>query len=304
MISRNEVKTALTGPIPTIRTPFLTDGSIDYKGLKNMIDFNIHAGAKTIVLTAGDSHLISMSDSEISEITKAVTEHVNGRSMVVAADRWYDTKQAVSFAEYASEIGVDVLMVMPPDWAKSTTPELLAGHYAEVAKRIPVMIVTNVFIPRGIDFGIEVIKQVLKKSSNIVAIKDDMCGEFARKMALLAYEKLTLWAGGLKQNHLNMVPYGCDGYLSTFLSFKPEISHKYWNAFISGNMKAAVRVIEEIDMPFFDFISRFKGGFDAAIHGVLELYGLSGRWRPKPYHSLDDGEMERLAEFLKSKALL
>jgi 4-hydroxy-tetrahydrodipicolinate synthase len=81
MISRNEAKAALTGPIPTIRTPFLPDGSIDYKGLKNMIDFNIHAGANTIVLTAGDSHLIAMSDNEITELTKATTEHVNGRNL-------------------------------------------------------------------------------------------------------------------------------------------------------------------------------------------------------------------------------
>ncbi len=304
MISRNEAKTALRGPIPTIRTPFLPDGVIDYKSLKKMIDFNIHAGANTIVLTAGDSHLIAMSDSEISEVTKATTEHVNGRTMVVAADRWYDTKQAVSFAEYASEIGVDVLMLMPPDWAKSTTPELLADHYAEVAGRIPVMIVTNVFIPRGIDFGLKVIEHVLEKTENVVAIKDDMCGEFARKLALLTHEKLALWAGGLKQNHLNMAPYGCDGYLSTFLSFKPEISHGYWNAFVSGDIEAAVRIIEEVDMPFFDFISGFAGGFDAAIHGVLELYGLAQRWRPKPYHSMDDREMERLSEFMKSKDLL
>ncbi len=48
----------------------------------------------------------------------------------------------------------------------------------------------------------------------------------------------------------------------------------------------------------------FTGGFDAALHGILELYGLAGRWRPGPYHSLTDAEMERLAGFLKSKGLL
>ena len=304
MIRSDEVRTALTGPIPTISTPYLQDGDIDYKGLNNMIDFAVNAGAKTIVLTAGDSHLIAMSDSEIAEITKAVTEQVNGRAMVVAADRWYDTKQALSFAEYAAELGVDVLMLMPPDWGGSATPELLVNHYTEVAKVIPVMIVTNVFIPRGIDFGVKVIEQAIEKSANIVSVKDDMCGEFARKLGLIAHEKLALWAGGQKQNHLNMAPYGCDGYLSTFLSFKPEIAHNYWNAFVSGDMKTAVRIVEEIDMPFFDFIGKSRGGFDAAVHGMAELYGLAGRWRPNPYYSLNDEEMELLAEFLKSKALL
>ena len=66
MISKADVRSALTGPVPTIRTPYLESGEIDYKALRNIIDFDLQAGAKAIVLTAGDSHLIAISDREIS----------------------------------------------------------------------------------------------------------------------------------------------------------------------------------------------------------------------------------------------
>ena len=111
-------------------------------------------------------------------------------------------------------------------------------------------------------------------------------------------------AGGQKQNHMNMLPYGADGYLSTFLTFKPEIARCYWRAVEARDLTAAAAVIRDYDMPFFEHIIKTEGSFDAAMHGVYELYGLAERWRRPPYHSLSDAQMERLSGFLKSKKLL
>ena len=61
----------------------------------------------------------------------------------------------------------------------------------------------------------------LEKVDGIAAIKDDMCNNFAREMALLVHDKWAVIAGGQKQHHLNTYPYGCDGYLSTFITFNP-----------------------------------------------------------------------------------
>ena len=57
-------------------------------------------------------------------------------------------------------------------------------------------------------------------------------------------------------------------------------------------------------MPYFDFVIQLTGGFDAGIHGALELFGIAQRWRRKPYYTLNDEEMERLAGFFKQKSLL
>ncbi len=303
-MSKTEIRNALTGPIPTLRTPFLKNGEIDYPGLRTMTEFVIQAGARAVVLTAGDSHLIAMSDQEIADVTKATVKNVKGRALVVAADRYYDTKQAVAFAKYCAQVGADVVMVLPPDWAASGTPESLADHYVAVGRHLPMMLVTGVFIPRGSAFALKTIELALARSKNLVSIKDDFCGEFARRLGLLAHERCAIWAGGLKQNHLNMAPYGCVGYLSTFLTFKPEIAWRYWKAWTAGDVPGAVGVIRDYDMPFFDAISGLTGGFDAGMHGVLELYGLAKRWRPRPYHNLTDADMERLADFFKSKKLI
>ena len=97
---------------------------------------------------------------------------------------------------------------------------------------------------------------------------------------------------------------GVDGFLSTFITFKPEITWRYWNAVQANDMDTARAVIRDYDMPLFDYIAGVEGSFDAAIHGLLELYGIASRYRRPPYHSLTDAQMEDLAGFLKGKGLL
>ena len=121
MIDRDRVREALTGPMTSISTPFNKDGTVDHDGLRRTLDFNIEAGSKTMLLTAGDSNFIAMSDAEIAEVSKTVVDHTAERAMVVTADRHFHTRQAVGFAKYAAEIGSDVHMVLPPDWASSCT---------------------------------------------------------------------------------------------------------------------------------------------------------------------------------------
>ena len=147
-------------------------------------------------------------------------------------------------------------------------------HYAAVAAEIPVMLVTNIWAGDTAK-GLKTIDILLDKVDGIVAVKDDMLGEFVRKMTATASDKWAVFAGGQKQNHLDIVHYGAVGYMSTFVSFYPPVTHRYWNAVQSGDWSGAAKVIEEDDWPFFAYTSGLQGGFDAGMHGILELYSVS-----------------------------
>ena len=82
------------------------------------------------------------------------------------------------------------------------------------------------------------------------------------------------------------------------------MTHRYWNAVQSEDWSGAARVIEKDDWPFFSYTSGLRGGFDAGMHGILELYGIAGRWRRNPYYSLNDEEMEGLEAFCQSRGWL
>jgi dihydrodipicolinate synthase/N-acetylneuraminate lyase len=116
-------------------------------------------------------------------------------------------------------------------------------------------------------------------------------------MAELTHERWAVLSGGQKQNHLDLHPYGCDGYMSTYQHFRPEIANAYWAAILAGDLPAAARIVRNFDVPWFAFAETIDGGFDAMYHGAQEVFGIAGRWRRPPYHSLDDAEMERLRAF-------
>lgn len=72
-----------------------------------------------------------------------------------------------------------------------------------------------------------------------------------------------------------MLPYGCDGYLSAYILFCPRIAHEYWQAVEEMDLNRAAEIIQRYDWPFFDLIASLPGGFDAGIHGTLELFGVA-----------------------------
>jgi dihydrodipicolinate synthase/N-acetylneuraminate lyase len=175
----------------------------------------------------------------------------------------------------------------------------MADHYAAASRELPVNIVTAVFIPRGQTFALETIRKAFDRSERVVAIKDDFCGDFAQKLCLAEGHRAAIYAGGLKQNHLSMWPFGgvC-GYLASFISFQPDVTHAYWSAIGRSDLESARRIIRDIDNPWIEHLMTYPGGFDAAMHGLGEIYGISQRWRRPPYTSLNDADLERLRDFM------
>lgn len=304
MVDRDAVREGLTGPVTSVSVPFNQDGTIDYAGLRTCLDFYIGGGSGAMILTYGDSLYSLLSDQEIADVTRVVVEHTAGRALVVAADGQWGTPQEIEFAHYCREVGADLLMVLPPDWSLSCAPASLVSHYGAIAEHIPVMLVTNLFRRRPQAFSLNVIEMVRDQVAGVMAIKDDVMGEFARRMALLVHEKWAVISGGRKENHLDLSFYGCDGYFSTFSKFHPQIAHNYWSAFQAHDWVQVRQIIRDEDMPLFDILLSQPGGYDAVVHATFELTGLAKRWRRTPYYSLSDQELEALGATFKSRGWL
>jgi dihydrodipicolinate synthase/N-acetylneuraminate lyase len=298
------LQAALSSPIPSVRTPFLQDGEIDFDGLRRYVEQCLANGARALMLTFGDSLYTLLTDEEVAQVTRTVVEQTRQRAAVIAADRAWWTGKAVEFARFCKQIGADILMVLPPDWGLSATPETLTRHYAVVAAEIPVMMVTNYLIARGQASGLEIVQRVYREAPGVLAIKDDFGEEFGRRMTAMVEARWTVIAGGSKQLHAYLAPFGSRGYLSTLLVYQPQIAHAYWHAFEAGDYSKMARIVRDIDIPMFDVLSRCPGGFDAGLHAWAELVGLYGRWRRSPYYNLTDAEMESLTESLDKIGLL
>lgn len=302
-LDRDWVRASLTGPMTSVHPVFTREGELDFDGLARCIEHDLAAASGTMLLTYGDSLHSILSDREVGDLLRAVVRITAGRAMVVAADRQWPTRIEVEFAREARDAGADLLMVLPPNWGGSALVETLVDHYRTVAAEIPTMIVTAAFA--GIqEQGLEVLRILVEAEPRVVALKDDLVGEFARRVGSLCHPAWAIISGGQKQNHLDMHHYGCDGYMSSFLHFNPPIAQRYWQAVTANDMAGAADVIARFDRPFMDRILALPGGFDAGIHATLEAAGLAGRWRRSPYYTLSDAEYDEFKAFLTDRGML
>jgi len=299
-----QLQHALASLIPSIRPAFTRDGEIDMPGLRNYIERCIENGAQTLMLTFGDSLYSLMTDDELADVTRVTVEQARGRAKVIAAERIWWTGKAIKWARFCREVGADILMVFPPDWAQSSTLDTLVDHYTAVSKEIPVMVVSAAFAGRPQGFRLELISRLYEHAENVVALKDDVCEEFGRRVSAMVSDRWTVIAGGSKQIHFYMAPFGCKGHLSTLITYKPQIAKKYWAAVNSGDYATAGAIVRDVDMAMFDVLMKCPGSFDAGMHAWSELSGIHPRWRRSPYYNMTDAEVDAFAAEMTRLGLL
>jgi len=148
---------------------------------------------------------------------------------------------------------------------------------------------------------LELFHRLRDEVPGIIAVKDDVCGELGRRLGLIVHEKWAVFASGSKSMVLNNVPFGCDGYLSSFIIVYPEIAHTFWREVQARDDSLVRKIVAEVDLPSWELMVSLPGGFDAVVHGILEAKGLAQRWRRNPYYSLNDQEAEKVADYLRGK---
>ena len=254
------------------------------------------------MVTWGDSQYSVLTDDQVAELVRVVVEQSRGRARVIAADNSWATPKAAAFAEYCQGIGADLLMLLPPDWASSSTTDTLVEHFNAVGRHMPTMIVTAFFShmgPRSQDRQLGVIRELYERCPDLVAVKDDLLGEAGMRMCMLVHDRWAVVSGGWMSNHTLQVPYGVDGYLCLIMSFRPDIAWRYFDAVKEGRYPEAWRVVREIEWPLRDLMGSFGVSLNSVWHGMSELFGISGRHLPLPYYTLTDEQMERLEQGLR-----
>jgi len=89
-------------------------------------------------------------------------------------------------------------MPLPPNWAGSCTEQSLVDYFEQVARVMPVMLVTA--IGPGVSVPLGAIRTLLERKTGIVAIKDDICGPYGRRLASLNAGRWAFLSGGRKEN--------------------------------------------------------------------------------------------------------
>jgi len=106
--------TQYSGIWPVAPTPFHDDGTVDIEGMKRVLDCLIDQGADGICILANFSEQFLISDAEREMLARTSIEHVAGRIPIIVTISHFATKIAVERAQFAKDLGADIVMMMPP----------------------------------------------------------------------------------------------------------------------------------------------------------------------------------------------
>jgi len=234
-------KTIFTGAAVALVTPFLEDGTVNYKKLAELIEFQIANGTDAIVACGTTGEASTLTDEEHKEVIRFTVEKVAGRIPVIAGTGSNDTAYSLELSQYAKEVGADAHLQVTPYYNK-TTQKGLIKHFEYVADRVDLpMILYNVPGRTGMNILPETYGE-LCKHPNIVAAKEAN-GDVAAlvKTMDICGDELDIYSGddGLI---VPMMSLGAKGVISVLSNIKPKETHEICQLFMDGKIAESAKM--------------------------------------------------------------
>lgn len=153
-------------------TPFNPDKSIDYNGLRRMIEHVIAGKADYIVVTGTTGETPTLFRQERDEVRNFVKKTVDGRIPIVLGLGGNHTMGLVKRLKEIDMTGFSALLSVTPFYNKPSQ-EGLKQHYICIAENSPLpVILYNVPSRTGVNLSAETTLSLASASKNIIGIKE------------------------------------------------------------------------------------------------------------------------------------
>ncbi len=235
----------IKGSIVAIVTPMHADGSLDFPGLRKLIDWHIAEGTDSIVIvgTTGESSTVSV--EEHCELIKAAVEHTAGRIPIIAGTGGNSTAEAIRLTEYAKQVGADAALLVVPYYNRPTQ-EGMFQHFSAIAAAVDLpLILYNVPGRTVADMSNATILR-LSEIPNIVGVKD-ATGNIARGVELLRMvpKSFAVYSGD-DATAMALMFCGGQGNISVTANVAPRAMHELCAAAMRGDLAGAIEINNKV----------------------------------------------------------
>jgi 4-hydroxy-tetrahydrodipicolinate synthase len=233
-------KKTISGSMPAIVTPMHEDGSLDYAGLRSLLDWHVAEGSDGIVIvgTSGESPTVSV--EEHCELIRVTVEHIAGRIPVIAGTGGNSTIEAIELTEFAKKVGADASLQVVPYYNKPTQEGMYA-HFKKIAESVDLpVILYNVPGRTVADLAGDTVVR-LAGVPGVIAIKD-ATGSLERGTLLLAdlkragHADFSVFSGDDLTAAMLML-MGGKGNISVTANVAPRLMHELCVAAMSDDVK-------------------------------------------------------------------
>lgn len=296
-LSADQVKERLRGVAAGLLTPF-DDGEIRHRRIEKNARMLYDEGIRTFLATANISEYHSLSQSARVDVAESSVDALPSDACVLAGVGG-STRDAQELIGAYDRIGVDAMMIMPPDHTYLHEQGLLQ-YYRKLDEVTETPLVPYV---RGFDPSVDYLAD-LTRIDGVVGIKYALKDPVKLGASVAAGADDIVWVDGLAEPFaVSFWAEGVEGFSAGVSNFRPEVGLELFDALAAENWDRA-RELRNICLPYQRF--RDELGQNNAIPGAisvpavkkgLELAGLHGGDVREPIQPLSP-EDERRAEVL------
>ena len=232
---------AIVGSIVALVTPMHPDGSVDYDGLRRLIDWHVAEGTDCIgvVGTTGESPTVSV--QEHCEIIRVAVEHAKGRVPIMAGAGGNATAEAIELSKFAKQVGADCTLQVVPYYNKPSQ-EGIYRHFKAIAEAVDIPVVLYNVPGRTVaDMQTDTVLR-LAQVPGIVGIKE-ATGDIERAAWLIkqAPADFAIYSGD-DSTAVALMLLGGKGNVSVTANVAPKLMHQLCMAAIEGDVKRATAI--------------------------------------------------------------
>ena len=228
----------IVGSIVALVTPMHEDASVDYDGLRNLIDWHIAEGTDCIgvVGTTGESPTVSV--EEHCEIIRVSVKHAAGRVPIMAGAGANSTREAIELTRFSKEVGADCTLQVVPYYNKPSQ-EGIYQHFRAIAEAVDLPVVLYNVPGRTVaDMQPETTLR-LAQVAGVVGVKE-ASGDIERAAQLIKHAPsgFSIYSGD-DGTAVALMLLGGQGNVSVTANVAPKLMHELCMAAMSGEVQTA-----------------------------------------------------------------
>ena len=231
----------IVGSIVALVTPMHEDGSVDYDGLRSLIDWHIAEGTDCIgvVGTTGESPTVSV--DEHCEIIRVSVAHAAGRVPIMAGAGANSTREAIELTRFSREVGADCTLQVVPYYNKPSQ-EGIYQHFKAIAEAVDLPVVLYNVPGRTVaDMQPETALR-LAQVPGVVGIKE-ASGNIERACQLIKHAPagFSIYSGD-DGTAVALMLLGGQGNVSVTANVAPRLMHALCAAAMAGDVAQARQI--------------------------------------------------------------
>ena len=277
-------------------TPFMEDGSVDYKSLIRLVEYQLDNGADFFCILATTGETPTLTQEEKQKIKDLIVDLVGGRVPILMGCGGNNTAAVINELQTADVRGIDGILSVCPYYNKPSQ-EGLYQHFKAIAgaTKLPVVLY-NVPGRTGVNLQAATTVRLAQDCENIVAIKE-ASGNLEQVDEIIKNKPADFDViSGDDALTFPMVSCGAVGVISVIGNALP----KEFSKMIRLQMKGEYDGARKIHHRFTDLFSLlFVDGNPAGVKAMLSEMGFIDNVLRLPLVPMRVKNVQRMSEILK-----